>query len=259
MKYLEIAIPENCGYLIPIGDIHWGDKSFKEHGLSKLKGYLDWVMERPNAYVFLMGDIYNVSGRLTKTPPSETDPGEYEEAIDFFRPYKEKIIGAIDGNHEYRMYDEFGVSPLSLFCLTLDIPYCKYSAIIRFKVGKRTHKGSGNRYEQNYFVYAHHTTGGGATIGGKMNRVAKLRDIVEGCDVFLGGHNHQLGVVPQDIFFPSMQGGVKKRRMWFVDCGSYLEWSNSYAEKGMLAPAKLGSPRIRFDGKEYNHDVHVSL
>jgi hypothetical protein len=47
--------------------------------------------------------------------------------------------------------------------------------------------------------------------------------------------------------------------MWFVDCGSYLEWSNSYAEKGMLAPAKLGSPRIRFDGKEYNHDVHVSL
>jgi hypothetical protein len=257
MKYLEKAIDEDCGYLIPIGDIHWGDKAFKDAGLTKLKGYLDWVMERPNAFVFLMGDIFNTAGRNSKTTPFETDNEEYVKAVEFFNDYKERIIGAIDGNHEYRMYDEFGISPLQLFCRELQVPYCKYSAVIRFKVGKRKDKNAGNRFMENYFVFAHHTTGGGGTIGGKMNRVAKEAEMIEGCDVYLGAHNHQLGVIPQDIYYPSIQGGIQKRRRWFVDCGSYLEHENSYAEKGMLAPAKLGSPRIRFDAK--SHDCHISL
>ena len=257
MKYLEKAIDGDSGYLIPIGDIHWGDKAFKEQGFIKLKGYLDWVMERPNAFIFLMGDIFNVASRLSKTTPFETDNDEYIKAVDFFNTYKDRIIGAIDGNHEYRMYDEFGISPLQLFCRELGVPYCKYSAVIRFKVGKRKDKNAGNRYKENYFVFCHHTTGGGGTIGGKMNRVAKEAEMIEGCDVYLGAHNHQLGVVPQDIYYPSIQGGILKRRRWFVDCGSYLEHENSYAEKGMLAPAKLGSPRIRFDAKE--HDCHISL
>lgn len=259
MKYLVKDIPQDHAYLIAVGDIHFGDRSFKDEGMKKLKGYLDWVKSRPNAFIFLMGDIFNVSGRDTKTTPFETDVGEYEKAVDFFKPYADKILGAIDGNHEYRMYDEFGISPLQLFCRELKIPYCKYSAVIRLKVGKRTEKGAGNRYHQNYFVYAHHTTGGGGSVGGKLNRVVKLENIVEGCDVYLGAHNHQLAIAPQDIFYVSMQGGILKRRKWYVDCGSYLDWNNSYAEKGMLAPTKLGSPRIRFSGKHDKHDVHVSL
>lgn len=259
MRYIVKDIPQDHAYLIAVGDIHFGDRSFKDEGMKKLKGYLDWVKSRPNAFIFLMGDIFNVSGRNTKTTPFETDVGEYEKAVEFFKPYADKILGAIDGNHEYRMYDEFGISPLQLFCRELKIPYCKYSAVIRLKVGKRTEKGAGNRYCQNYFVYAHHTTGGGGSVGGKLNRVVKLEGIVEGCDVYLGAHNHQLAIAPQDIFYVSMQGGIMKRRKWYVDCGSYLDWNDSYAEKGMLAPTKLGSPRIRLEGKKDKHDVHVSL
>ena len=91
-----------------------------------------------------------------------------------------------------------------------------------------------------------------------MNRVVKLRDIVEGMDVYFGSHNHQLGVMPQEVYYPSMQGGIKKRRIWYVDCGSYLEWDNSYAEKGMMAPTKLGSPRVRFMAGD-THDVVISI
>jgi hypothetical protein len=258
MKYLTCEIPDDHAYIIPIGDIHMGDHNFTKESLKKLKGYCDWVMERPNARIFLMGDIFNVAGRNSKTSPFETDMNEYQKASEFFKPYASRIIGAIDGNHEYRMYDEFGISPLQLFCRELNIPYCKYSAMIRLKVGKRTSKGAGNRYKQNYFVYAHHTSGGGGTVGGKLNRVTKLRDVVEGCDVLLGAHNHLLATAPQDVFYPSIQGGIKKRRIWYVDCGSFLEWNDGYAEKGMLAPAKLGSPRVRFDGTD-KRDIHISL
>lgn len=264
MKYLTCEIEQDEAYLIPIGDLHLGDRNFSKEGKEKLLGYLKWVKERPNARIFLVGDLFNVSGRNTKTNPKEDayyedGENEFTKAVELFKPYADQIIGAIDGNHEARTMDDYGISLTQLFCRELKIPYCKWSAVVRFKVGKRKDKGAGNRYKQNYFGYFHHTTGSGGTIGSKLNRVTKLRDVVEGCDFYCGGHNHQLAVAPQDVFYPSMQGGIMKRRIWFVDCGSYLDYNDSYAEKAMLAPVKLGSPRIRLDGEEGHHDVHVSI
>ncbi len=254
MKYFEKEIPQECAYIIPVGDIHLGDKNFTKQSEEKLIGYLKWVKERENAFIFLGGDVFNVAGRNTKTSPFETNTNEYERAIELFGTYKDKILFSIEGNHEARIIDEFGISPMQSFCRELKIPYAKWSAVLRLKVGKR----EGNRWEQNYFLYAHHTTGGGGSIGSKLNRVIKLRDIVEGIDVFAGFHNHQLAAAPQDVLYPSMQEkNVKQRRIWYVDCGSYLEWNDSYAEKGMLAPVKLGSPRIRLESKK--HDVHISI
>lgn len=257
MKYITVSIPEETAYIIPIGDVHVGDKAFNKEGREKLNGYLRWVKDNPNARIFLNGDIFNVAGRNTATSPFETDSNEYSEAVDIFRPYASQIIGATDGNHEQRMVDEFDMSPMQHLCRELRVPYCKFSAIVRLKVGKRKGAGAGNRYLQNYFMYFHHTTGGGGTVGSKLNRVAKLREIIEGIDVYCGSHNHQLAAAPLDVFYPSIQGGIKKRRMWFVDCGSYQAWNNSFAERSMMGPTKLGSPRIRFDSS--GHDCHVSL
>ena len=256
MKYLECEIPDKVAYIIPIGDLHLGDKAFKGEGETKLRGYLEWVKEHPNSRVFLNGDIFNVASRISKTDPWSTDTDEYRKAIDLFEPYKDQIIGATDGNHEARMIDMFGVSPMVFLCERLKIPYCKWSAVIRLKVGKRK---DSDRWHQNYFLYFHHTTGGGGTLGGKLNRVVKLRDIVEGIDVYFGSHNHQLAVAPQDVYVPSIQSkNVIKRRIWYVDCGSYLAWEDSYAEKGMMAPTKLGSPKVFFSGN-LKRDVHVSI
>jgi hypothetical protein len=258
MKYIECEVNDKEAYVIPIGDTHIGDRGFNKESRAKLIGYLKWAKERPNARVFLNGDIFNCASRISKTSPFEIDHlegSELEQAIEIFEPYKDIIIGATDGNHEARMLDMFDVSMLQVLCLKLGIPYCKWSAVVRLKLNK----SPSGRWSQNYFLYFHHTTGGGGTIGGKMNRVTKLRDIVEGMDVYFGNHNHQLAAAPQDVYYPSMQGGVKRRRIWYVDCGSYLQWENSYAEKGMLAPTKLGSPKVIFDGQENHHDVHVSI
>lgn len=255
MKYLECEIDAPEAYIIPIGDLHIGDPAFQGKGLRQLKGYLDWVAGQSNARIFLNGDIFNVASRISKTSPFETNTNEYEQAVNIFGPYASKIIGATDGNHEARMIDEYGISPLQSFCRELKIPYCKWSAVVRLKVGKRS--DSKNRYKENYFLYFHHTTGGGSTVGSKLNRVVKMRDLVEGCDVYFGSHNHTLATAPQEVYYPSCQGGIQKRQIWYVDCGSYLEWNDSYAEKGMLPPTKLGSPRIRFDS--HKHDIHVSI
>lgn len=255
MKYLEISIPEKVGFCLPVGDIHLGDKAFSKEGEQKLINYLKWANDHPNSRILLMGDIFNVNTRESPGSPFDQESNEFQRAIKIFEPYQEQIIGGLIGNHCKRLVNYADVNLMQMFCLALKIPYLGISAIIRFKVNKRPNS---NRYRENYFAYIHHSYGGGATIGSKMNRVAKLREIVEGVDMYLSGHNHMLGAVPMDVYKPSLQGRkVERRRIWFVDTGSYLSYPDSYAEEKMLPPSKLGSPRIRMSGDK--HDIHVSL
>ena len=258
-----VWIKDDHAYLIPIGDIHIGDRAFAKKSLKKLKGYIEWVEERDNARILLMGDIFNVATRNSATTPFQTMSlkEEMEFALELFEPVKSKIIGAIDGNHEYRAIDYMDYSPLIPFCHALGIKYFEYSAAILFGVGRKNkgHKGKKLiRPNILYTIYAHHTTGGGSTIGGRINRVDKLRQIVVNADIYLGAHNHALITAPADVYvFDPLHKKVVRQRQYLVDCGSYLEWNGSYAEKRMYPPLKIGSPRIRLDG--VRKDVHVSI
>jgi hypothetical protein len=258
MIYLEAEIPEDVGYLIPIGDLHLGDKAFSKRSLEKLKGYVKWVKERSNARVILMGDIFNTATRVSKTSPFEQTEDEEEWAYKLFSPIKDKIICVIDGNHEWRLIDFANYSILNSFAKRLGIKYAGISAVVNFKINKRKRGTIGGVWREQYLIYAHHTRGGGALVGSKMNRVDKLRIMVANADVYLGAHNHQLGVMPVSVGIIDVRHKrVNYPKQWLVDCGSYLDWENSYAEKDQMPPVKLGSPRIRFDSLK--HDCHISL
>lgn len=256
MDFIEVTVPSEKAYCLPVGDIHWGDKAFKTTGKGKLKGNLDWLQEhQDHAFGILMGDIYNVAGRNEKTSPFESDPNEYDEAVEFFRPYAPLFKGAITGNHENRMENQYGLNPLKTFCSFLNIPYLGASALVRIQVGKRP---DSNWYWQSYYLAIHHTTGGGGTLGNALNSVAKLEKVIAGCDVYAGGHNHQLVTGVRQTYCPTTNG-PQMRKVHYVSCGSYLDYQNSYAETGMMAPGKLGSPRIRLNGVRDHHDVHISI
>jgi hypothetical protein len=256
MDFIQVSVPTDKAYCLPIGDIHWGDKAFKQIGRAKLKGNLDWLREHEDhAFGVLMGDIYNVASRTSKTAPWESNPEEYEEAEDFFTPYADLFKGAIRGNHENRMVDAFGTDPLKTMCKHLKIPYLGVSALLRIQVGQRP---DSNSFWQNYYMAIHHTTGGGGTLGNALNSVAKLEKVISGCDVYAGGHNHQLVTGVRQSYTP-LPSGPQMRKVHYVSCGSYLDYPQSYAEAGMMSPGKLGSPRIRFNGLRDRHDVHVSI
>jgi hypothetical protein len=259
MPYIENEIPEKVGYIIPIGDIHIGDKAFDDECETKLRGYINWVKEEPGARVILMGDIFNVPTRGSKTSPFAQNKEEFDYAINLFKPIANKIAVALDGNHEARLLDFANFSIMNSFCQILEIPYGGISTIVNFKVRKSNRKETKRgEYRMNYYFYAHHTTGGGSTIGGKMNRVDKLRQLVCNADVYLGAHNHMLGVVPVTTgVINASHKKVDYPQQWLVDCGSYLKWEGSYAEAKQLPPNKLGSPKIRLDGLK--KDIHVSL
>lgn len=247
MIYHQVQFPHSrdCAYLIPVGDVHLGSTAFGARGRALLEGYLEWVSARPNARIFLMGDLFDVATRTSKTSPFESSSSEYTEALKIFKPYAKKIVGAIRGNHCQRLLDHAGYDPMAQFCAALDIPYLGLSAVIRFNVGSQT-----------YYGYFHHSTGGGGTLGAALNRAVKLQEIVQGIDFYAIGHNHNLINGVRTVYTPGEQG-IEERRIWYVDCGSYLDYPGSYAEAAMYAPGKLGSPRLRFDGRK--HDLHVSI
>lgn len=256
MKYIESEVTEDVAYVIPIGDLHLGDRAFTKESRKLLDGYLAWVNEHSNARIFLVGDIFNCATRNSKTSPFEQTKNELERAIEIFEPYKDKIIGAILGNHENRLEDFADFSIMNAFCLHLGIPYCGASAAVNVKVGLRE---DGKRFRQQYLFYFHHTTGGGKTVGSKMNRVADLTNIVANADIYCGAHNHQLGAVPLiSQFINIRKKGIVQQKQWLVDCGSYLQWEG-YPERMGLRPTKLGSPRIRLDSTKDHKDIHVSL
>ena len=263
MQYAECRVPEDTAYLIVLGDLHIGDKCFTKNSQKKLKGYIDWVKERPNARVFLNGDLLNCATRTSKSNPLEqnlTLQDQEKKVIDYLFPIKSQIIGAIDGNHEQRILEFAGYSPTYSVCRELNIPYLGASAVVKFMVGTRD-KGKGRtNISQSYIGYFHHTTGGGNSAGGKLNRVDKLRLLFGNADFYCGSHNHMLGVAVTEI--PCCDKWGKRiyiLRQFIIDCGGFLEWNNSYAERRQLPPMRIGAPRIRLDGSKHSKDIHVSL
>lgn len=261
MIYLTCEIPDKVAYIICIGDLHFADRAFREISYKKLRGYVDWVKENPNARVVLGGDLFNVATRASKTSPFEqrmSANDEMKEIVSILTPIKKQIAGAIDGNHENRAMDFLDLSLTETLCGKLDIPYMGISGVINFKVNRRNRLTKGGVWEQSYMGYFHHTTGGTGLIGSGLNRVEKLGNIVEGCDFYCGFHNHKLSVAKATIFRPSPNSKkVEERVVNFITCGGYLQYEGSYAEKGMMRPTKLGSPRIRLDGNKL--DIHVNL
>jgi hypothetical protein len=259
MKYGAVSINNDYVYVLPISDAHIGDKSFHPEGYKKLKENIDWVKKEKYVRVFLSGDILNVATRGSKTSPFEQNMDlkeQVEFAVKMFEPIKDRIDGAIDGNHELRIMDMCGYSPTVALCHELGVKYYEHSAVICYTVGKGGVKGRGNRI--SYSIYYHHTTGGGGTPGGKMNRVDKLRQLVCNCDIYCGSHNHQLGVIPVTTrSVDTSHGTIQTLRQMLVDTGSYMGWEGGYAEAKMMPPGKIGSPRIRMSG--VRHDVHVSV
>jgi len=260
VKLIEKTDHSQKVYFIPIGDIHLGAKGVN---LNKLRGYIDWIKNTSNAYTFLMGDIFDVA-TLTSASNPHYSAMNLNEAIrlayDLFSPIKSKILGGIAGNHEERLERFAGFNPLQTFCETLNIPYAGYSAVIRFRVGTFKRKSGMISPMVEYIFFAHHGTGSGTTLGGKLNRAVKLEEIFEGADVYLIRHLHSKTLGEKSVAYLSKSGNgkatIKYKRISFMDSGSFLEYEGSYAEEKMLAPSTTGAVRFLLDGTR--KDLHIS-
>jgi len=250
MRYIERKYITKYKYVLPIGDLHIGDKAV-DYGL--LERNIQWANDN-DALIIGVGDWLNVALRNSVSSPFQqnlTLEEQIEKCVELFEPVKHNIVGAIQGNHEARSERDGNIDPLAVVCMRLGCEYLKYSGVISIITGSRKKSFA-------YTFYVHHTTGGGGTVGGKINRVDRLRKIVSNADCYLGGHNHSLGAMPVTTrCIDVIHKNIIEKRQFLVDCGSYVKYDDNYSEQMGLEPVKLGSPRIGLNGSR--KDIHVSV
>ncbi len=238
-------------YIIPISDTHIGDPRFDE---AKLRGYIEWVTSRPNAWVVLNGDLLDCAtlSSVGDTYDATMSPNDQLRfAREIFEPLRGRILGVTEGNHERRIRRDSGIDVAEILAIHLGAPYQREVLAMSLRLGKGA---NGKRIV--YTMVATHGTGGGRTPGGKAGALERLGGIGL-FDVYTIGHIHNMLTYQRIYYVPDLQNrGILERKLTFVSSGSYVGWGG-YAAAGMFQPAKLGSPRIRLGGRD--RDCHVSI
>lgn len=187
----------------------------------------------------------SVSFEYGSSPQADLD-----KAIRIFTPYKHKIIGVTEGNHEHRVAKEVGLSLTQLFCHALGLldVYCDIAGYMFLNVGSKN---------ISYKLYFTHGYGGGRTIGAKSNKLAQLSEGVD-ADIYIVSHTHQPQWFSKDFIRPN----DRKHKVMFVtrhyiNTGAFLNYGG-YAEKYNFTPSTIVTPIITLRGNNKEITIHTT-
>jgi hypothetical protein len=254
MDIYEVELGDyKSAYIYPISDMHIGDDNFN---VDKFLSYRKWILDNDNAFCFLNGDILNTATKNSKSDvyTSLSPQDELNKAIELLSPLanKGKILCSLSGNHEARIQRESGIDIAEILASRLGIYYAGDEVLLKIKLG---HKDDMKPFV--YTLYATHGSGGGRSTGAKANALHRLGDIVL-ADCYVMSHIHSL-IAHQDVYaVPDIRTNkVNLVKRTFTSSGAYLQ-RGGYTVSHAYTHAKLGSPRIRLEGRTHK-DIHVSL
>ena len=254
LKELKIEIFSD----LHIGDKHCDFKAIQER-IRKVK-------DNSDTYCIMVGDIID---NPTKTSVGDT----YEEtlspmqqiktAISMFDPIKDKILGGVGGNHEFRTYKTEGIDLGYFMFSEFRIPdrYFRDGALLFLRFGamskgmKET-SGSGEIRKICYTMYLNHGSSGGRTPGAKANGLQRQGQIVN-ADICVVGHTHMPMVfkeISNEIDYPNST--TREKETVYVNASSTLGWGG-YSERMGMKPSSNASPIIVLNGAK--KDIRVTL
>lgn len=219
-----------------------------------MQGYIKWVQDTPEAYVVLNGDILNVAttGSVSDSYTGMRPQEELDKAVELLYPIREKCLVSVRGNHEFRTWRESGLDIAKILADRLGVLYAGDEAYLKIKVGRGI-----NGKPIVYTCYLQHGYRGGRTVGSKVNAIAAMANICM-ADLFLGSHIHTMTSHVDMYLLPDIRTNkMVETKRTFVSSGAFLRRGGYSVTHGYPA-SKLGSPRIRLNGRDYK-DVHVSL
>ena len=165
--FYEVRLPAEFNEIdtLPISDTHYGNPLFsKKH----FKRTIKELAEKPNAYTVLNGDLCESSLRTSKgdiyrqvgTPQDQRD-----WMIEQLYPIRHKIMSAVTGNHENRIWNETGIDISKDIAQALGVPYRAAGIMIKILFGDNNNHCKG----KPYVCWGYHTHG----YGGARTKSAK--------------------------------------------------------------------------------------
>ena len=233
--------------LFYLADWHLGSESFDEKAARKLISYIG---EKPNRFCCLGGDMMDnatvgsVSDGFKATMPPED---QLDLLTEILEPIKDRILVAIEGNHEKRTYKTTGINLIRAMCATLGIldKYAGDAFVLFLSFGHgRTSKTSRNMGPSMFVIYGKHGSGGGATPGGKVNKVSKMSETID-CDIYLHAHTHMPGAFKTDTMRVNRsKKEITQHTQLFINTASLLNFGG-YGERLGFKPSCKDVPLIQ--------------
>ena len=104
--------------------------------------------------------------------------------------------------------------------------------------------------------------GGGATPGGKINRLKRLKYMALAAlaDMYFGAHVHLKGTFKEKYLVPDIRAKkLVEEQQTYVATGSFMGYA-SYSIIGQYEKPATGAVRVRLNGEpEKGKDVHSSI
>lgn len=193
---VNVSIPfNNKGIkIIPVGCIHWPmtDKVLLKEWVEKLK--------EPGTYGLLLGDTFEFERTTARrylrayvgddTSFNEIDKYIHAEVLKLAKrlePVRDKIIGAVRGNHYHVFHGLGGINSEQLLCQELGVRYLGPAGVIRVDLRETANH---DKVRDSLVIWAHHTGGTRAStpsgdVTGLLKQAQKLR-----ADVYVVAHTH---------------------------------------------------------------------
>lgn len=231
--YLMVQLPDFKGKLeiALLFDVHYGHHA---HKLAKFKAYINWVLQNPNVYAIIGGDLMEnaIDDGRGMSYDQETNPSnQLNDIVHLLAPIAHKILFAIPGNHEERTYKKTGIEVMEVLAGRLNVPY--FSGPVIVDILANTYRWS---------AHVQHGYGNSQTKGGKMNSASRPKGYTGVIHFFISGHVHDRVCECETMI---VQDPINCRLQyidqWTVVSPSFLGWEETYAYKaGYRPPAKGG-------------------
>lgn len=249
-EIIQHKFPErNDITIIPISDVHLGAA---EHMQRKWELFCQSVLEAPNTYITLGGDLINNATKSSVSNIFEETmrPSEQKKLMaKMLEPLRDRILCAVSGNHERRSMKDADDDPTYDIMCKLDIEhlYRENVAFVKIQMGKQ--EGCGDR-NPTYMLVVTHGAGGGVYTGGAVNRNERFGNVIDGADCLIVGHVHKPFVTqPGKIKIDPRNNKVSVVPFKVVSSSAWLDYGG-YAAQKMLLPSSHAAQTITLYGKK---------
>lgn len=225
--------------IVPLADAHYGSREFNE---TLWHNTIKRIQDDPHCFCVLVGDLIDngLKNSVTNVYEATASPGEQKEWLyNELLPIKDKILGAVGGNHERRTMREADQDPLYDVMLRLGKENV-YRPNICFMQVKLTYGINGktdNKQRIEYSFAITHGAGGGQYIGSSANRATNFGMAIEGIDCLITAHTHKPVTFPVTKLV--FNGGTIIRKQFVVAvASSFLDYGGYPVQKLMTPTAQ---------------------
>jgi predicted phosphodiesterase len=237
-----VKLPESLASveILLASDIHAGSAEFDQSKWARFEELLG----KPDTYVIFAGDQCEYATRSSKSDvyTQALSPSQQKRWwIEHLKPYKDKILCIVDGNHEYNRAskdaDDFPLYDIAL-ALGIEDRYRSEAAFVDIGIGSCR----GGTRQVHYVFRVQHQA--------KNNVNHGTADGFEGIDIFVSGHTHK----PMDkplgkLVYDSTKKTVSHKDVENVVCGHFLRFGG-YGERNGYRPTSQKLYSVVLSGKK---------